>query len=224
MPSCRAKALIAFEVFNSIIWGLLSTIICQMTLDYSVTGVFIWNYVANEVLDLDREDLRLKNEQIQDSKLVSHGIFSLVFFGIVVGCLIYYLKIFEKIKQEFQEVRQRKLENSLLVAAQEMTRERPLTTITDEKDPLYETFVEFSRDHRHYGAQSVEWRLACEAHWAEERKYWNEKLAQAEQKAKEEVLQHESRDKLANEVRKLRLFGMKRFRRSFKKPSKRKRQ
>ena len=221
MPSCRSKLLIASKIFQSIIWGLLSTLICQCTLDHSVSGAFLWNLLVNDIFQMDDEQARQRASNISSSKIISHLVFFFIMFGVIVGFLMWYLEVYEEVQKEFHVTRQVKVERSLLDLYKDMAQGKPIKVTTDEENPLHGAFVEFTRDQKHYDSQTVEWQMACraqwtaeKAHWEAEKAHWEAEKALAESKAKTEadndLLNRASLDNLAGEVRKLRLLGIRR--------------
>lgn len=135
---------------------------------------------------------------------------------------MYYLEVYEAVQKEFQVGRQTRVETSILNLYNDMANGKPVKVITDEEDPLYHSFVEFNRDRKHYDSQTVEWQMACQAHWEAEKAHWEAEKAhweaekakadsQESSKTDNELLNRASLDNLAGEVRKLRLQGIRKF-------------
>ena len=38
------------RTFGNIFWSALGSIICLVTLDWTISGTLVWNYVANDIL------------------------------------------------------------------------------------------------------------------------------------------------------------------------------
>ena len=102
------------KVVQSVLWGAISSLICQCTLDRDTTGAFIWDYVANDVLSLNDTAAREKAENIERGLIFSRVMFAT--FGLSFG--ITFFAIYFEVAKLFQnesmdEIRDQEVRSSL---------------------------------------------------------------------------------------------------------------
>lgn len=51
-------------LINYVWWGALAALVCQCTLDMTITGTFVWNFISNDLLKLNNTELQERAAQI----------------------------------------------------------------------------------------------------------------------------------------------------------------
>ena len=103
MPSLRARLNAVVKVFNSIFWGAIAAIICLAQLDHGVTGVFLKDFVANDILQLENEGLREKAAEIARYKIFRSGVLTSFCVAISIALFGIYFDIYDLFRKERAE-------------------------------------------------------------------------------------------------------------------------
>ena len=202
MPSCRSIALIGLKLFQSAIWGMVSSLICQLTLDYTINNVFkvfAWDFIKNDVFQLEDQKLREQAQELSPSDKFSRVMLGIFIFTVVTLFMTFYLDVYALVKQEQTDRLKEKSERASWNVTERMARNDPVYVkmVPEETDPFFNTIARMASDQHESVNGTHEWQNECREHWAAQKAYMSDSLD-------EKAALRASFDNVASEIKKCR--------------------
>lgn len=138
-------------LINYIWWGALAALVCQCTLDMTITGTFVWNFISNDLLKMNNTELQERAAQITQAQMFSRGVFVTIGTGVFFGCFCVYFDVRQLYQEESRDRKREQLTLSHLRLSESISADRPVRISIDPEDTIMNQLLSFHADQQHIG-------------------------------------------------------------------------
>ena len=138
-------------LINYIWWGALAALVCQCTLDMTITGTFVWNFISNDLLKMNNTELQERAAQITQAQMFSRGVFVTIGTGVFFGCFCVYFDVRQLYQEESRDKKRDQLTLSHLRLSENISADRPVRISIDPEDTIINQLLSYHADQQHIG-------------------------------------------------------------------------